>query len=188
MKFTTSLALLLTAALSFATVACEPTPTEVVVVPAVPAKPPAPEPTAARAMQRSQARWEKGMKGDWIAAYDFLVPEGKREQPLARFLGSMQMHKYENMKVLEVIDVKDGTAYLRVGGLWTPLAPELARVKLEPGQTLTQELQMIEIWRWVEGDWCFVRPQRDTEFFAEHPELLKKSTPPETPKAGETPK
>lgn len=142
-------------------------------------KPKMPEQNAARVAERSQARWNAGMKGDWIAAYDFLVPEGKRTQPLANFLAGMANHKYENMKVIEVIAVNGDKAYVRSGGLWTPLSPELAKVKREPGQTFTQEIQMIESWRWVDNDWSFVRPQRDTEFFAEHPELLKKKDPAE---------
>ena len=168
--FTSALVL----ALAFSSSACDTHGNEPVApTQAQTVTPPAIQPTAERAALRSKERWEKGCKADWVPVYDYLAPEVKREMTLARFLGNMQLHRYDNMKVEEVVAVQKDKAYVRVAGLWTPQGPDGARVKLEPGQTLTQELKMIETWRWVDGDWSYVRPQRDTDFFAEHPDLLK---------------
>jgi len=168
---TTALALALFPFLTV-TSGCDP---KVAPVPAPPPVAPAIQPTAERAQLRAQERWAKGVKGDWVAVYDFHAPEVKRELGLAQFLGNMQMHRYENMKAVEVLAVQSDKAFVRTTGLWTPQGPQVSRAKLEPGQTLTQEITMIETWRFVDGDWCFVRPERDTDFFPAHPELLKKS-------------
>jgi len=47
-------------------------------------------------------------------------------------------------------------------------------VKLEPGQTLTQDIEIIETWQWVENDWHFVRQESESDFFEANPDLLKK--------------
>ncbi len=89
------------------------------------------------------------------------------------------MHRYENMRAIEVIAVEGDKAYVRTSGLRdTAGACRWPASSLEPGQTLTQEITMIENWRFVDGDWCYLRPERDTDFFAAHPDLLKKSTEP----------
>jgi hypothetical protein len=137
------------------------------------------QPTAERALARSQERWNLVMKADWVAAYDFQTPEVKKSMPLGKYLGSVQMHKYENAKALEVLAVEKDHAYVRISTLWTPQHPNMAHVKLEPGESLTQEVVMIETWRWVDGDWSFqYPPKRDDEFFKDHPELLKKAPEP----------
>ena len=131
-------------------------------------------PTAERAVQRSTERWAKVTKGDLIAAYDFYVPEAKREQSLASFLTRMQVHKYEDARVVEVVGTKDDVAYLRVSTLWTPIIDAAKNVKLQPGESLTQRISMIETWRFVGGDWCYLRPEEEVDFFQAHPDLLKK--------------
>jgi hypothetical protein len=141
---------------------------------AAPVVPPPIGPTAERAVQRSQERWAKVTKGDLIAAYDFYVPEAKREQSLASFLTRMQVHKYEDARVVEVVGLKDNLAYLRVSTLWTPMHERAQKVKLEPGESLTQRISMIETWRFVDGDWCYLKPDVESDFFQSHPELLKK--------------
>ncbi len=131
-------------------------------------------PTQQRLLQRSQERWSKvENQKDLVAAYEFLAPEVKREQSLGTFMGRMQKHRYENPKIEEVVAIKDDLAYVRVGVRWTSLDPLAKKVKLEPGQTMTQEFSMIETWRFVEGDWSYVRPQNDRDFFEDHPELLR---------------
>lgn len=157
----------------------EPAPVTVV-TPAVPAKP---EPTAERALERARARWERGVKADWVAVYDYAAPEAKRERPLNAFLAGMQSHKYENMRATEVVALQGTKAFVRVVGLWTPVDARVKQVKLEPGQSLTQEIEMIEGWQFVDGDWCHVRSQRVEDFYQEHPELLKKSDTPPVPPA-----
>jgi hypothetical protein len=138
---------------------------------------PKPEPTGERLMQRSMDRWQKIMQDDWVAAYDFLTPEQKKGVPLAKYLGGKASHDYANPKVTEVVGIDSDGGYLRLTVLWTPQHPALAQVKLEPGQSLTQEVELIETWRWVDGDWGYVEAQRVEEFFEKKPELLK-STPP----------
>lgn len=177
MKRHHSLALLLSLApLLAVSTACDPNveaknPT----TPVAPAAPVAPviQPTAERALQRSQERWAFGMKKEWVQAYDFSAPEVKRDMPLERYLGGMRVHQYENMRATDVLAIQGDKAFVRVSGLWTPKDPKISRVKLEPGQTLTQEITMIETWRFVDGDWCYVSPERDSDFFEKHPDLLK---------------
>lgn len=144
--------------------------------PAAPAQPAAAkrEPTAAAALERARQYWANAEKGDWIATYDFLSPELQREQPVASYLQRKANHIYKNMRVIEVVAQKDDQIFLRVGGLWTPNHPEVKKVKLEPGQTLTQDVEMIEIWRWVGDQWCLLRPLRPEEFLEQFPELQPK--------------
>jgi len=125
-------------------------------------------------------------KPDLIAAYDFYVPEAKREQSLAGFMARMEVHKYEDARVLEVVGLKDNLAYLRVSTLWTPVHEMAKKVKLQPGESLTERISMIETWRFVGGDWCYLKPDDETDFFQQHPEFLKKHDGAST-KAGDTP-
>lgn len=131
------------------------------------------EPTRERLVARATERWAKIVQADWIQAYDFLSPEQKRATPLAQYLMNKQNHRYENPHVGEVLacDGKDG--YVQVSSLWTPQHPKFKEVKLEPGQSLTQAIEMIESWRWAEGDWTYLRAQNPEEFYQEHPELLR---------------
>lgn len=140
------------------------------------------EPTAAAALERARQYWASAEKGDWIATYDYLAPEIQREQPVAGYLQRKQYHIYKNMKVMEVVAQKDDQIFLRTSGLWTPNHPEVKKVKLEPGQTLTQDIEMIEIWRWVGDQWCLMRPLRPEEFLEQFPDLQPKAPAPTAPK------
>lgn len=130
-------------------------------------------PDAESLRARSLARWEAICRRDWIAAYDFQTQEQK-QLPLAKYLQGKDHHEYANPTVEEVIEVDAGNGYLWVRVLWTPKHPELKRVKLEPGQSLTEEIRMIESWRWEGDEWGYVRAQRDDEFFRDHPHLEKR--------------
>ncbi len=170
----TTIAVFCVAALAFAASSCgHDTDAGNTVAKTTTPVPPPIGPTAERALQRSQERWTDVTKGDLVAAYDFYVPEAKRAQPLAGFLTRMQVHRYENARVDEVVGLKDNEAYLRVSTLWTPLIEQAKQVKLEPGQSLTQRISMIETWRFVGGDWCYLKPDEESDFFQAHPELLK---------------
>jgi len=136
------------------------------------------EPTGEAALARARAYWASAEKGDWIAAYDYLSPEFQRQQPAALYLQSRANHIYKNMRVLEVIGQKDDLIFLRITGLWTPNHPETKRVKLEPGQTLTQDVEMIEVWKWVGDQWFLQRPLRPEEFLEEYPDLQSASAAP----------
>lgn len=132
------------------------------------------QPTPAQLIERANVRWQRIVKAEWIEAFDFLTPEQKQTTSLTQYLQGKQNHQYEHARVQDVIHADGQNAYLRVTTLWTPHHPQLSTVKLEPGQTLTQEVTMVESWRWVDNDWMYVRAQREEEFFQEHAELLKK--------------
>lgn len=142
------------------------------------------QPTNERIIERSTERWSKIGKGDWIAAYDYLSPEQKKANAIGTYLQNKAHHKYENAQVLNVLQNDGKTGILRVTCMWTPVHELIKTVKLEPGQSLTQEVEMYETWRWAEGDWTYMRAQRPDDFFQEHPELLK-ATPPKTANAEE---
>ncbi len=132
------------------------------------------EPTEARLLERVRERWARAEAGDWVAAFEYQGAEVRKELGLAQYLAKAQHHTYNNVRVLEVLALQGDVGYVRVGGLWTPTHPQLKRVKLEPGQTLTQDIEIIETWRFADGDWFLMRPDRPEEFFEEHPELLRK--------------
>jgi hypothetical protein len=132
-----------------------------------------PEPTESRLTDRSKARWASVSKSDWIAAYDYLTPEQKQQVPLAQFLPGKDLHEYANPQVLKVLKIEGEKGYVLASAVWTPHHPQLSAVKLEPGQTLTQELKMVETWVWVDGDWMYFSAEGDGEFLAKHPDLLK---------------
>lgn len=133
------------------------------------------EPTEARLLERARARWDAMAKAEWIQVYDFCAPELRKSVPLANFLSGKEKHKYENPVVdgLLKLDPVKQQALVRSHVLWTPQHAELKRVKLEPGQTLTQEVPMVESWRWDKDDWVFVEQEGTDKFFEKHPELLR---------------
>ncbi|MBK7876418.1 MAG: hypothetical protein IPJ77_11795 [Planctomycetes bacterium] len=91
--------------------------------------------------------------------------------PLAQFLQGKQHHVYANPAIEKVLHVGRTDGFLQVRVVWTPTHPDLQRVQLQPGETLTEELRMVESWRFDGEDWCYVRAQRPEEFLEEHPEL-----------------
>lgn len=135
---------------------------------AAPAKP---APTEARVRERSLARWDLVSRGQWLDAYELLTPEQRRAVPLGQYLGQTEHHHYANPAIVNVISVGPVDAYLTTRAVWTPSHPELKKAHLEPGQSLTAELTMIESWRWEGDDWYYVRAQREDEFQKEHPEI-----------------
>jgi hypothetical protein len=139
------------------------------------------EPTAERLIERSRARWKLVADKNWIEAYDFNAPEVKKMVALAQYLPGKSSHEYANPKVEEVLRIQNDQGYARVGAAWTPHHPEIAKVKLEPGQSLTQDIEMIETWHFVDGDWWFVRAQDEEEFFHAHADLLKTPGPANAP-------
>jgi hypothetical protein len=131
--------------------------------------------TPARLVDRSNDRWKRIAKKEWIEAYDFLTPEQKQGMSVSQYVQGKTNHEYANPRVGEVIKLEKDQGYVRVSALWTPHHPQLAKVKLEPGQTLTEDIDMIETWRFVGGDWYYVRAQNEEDFFQHHANLLKKS-------------
>jgi len=129
------------------------------------------EPTDAAVLERSRRFWANAEKGDWIANYDMLCAEIQREQAPTLYLQGKSFHIYEKMRVMEVVARKDDLIFVRVGGLWTPNHPRAKEVELEPGQTLTQDVELIEMWRWEGSEWKYVRPLRSEDFLEQFPEL-----------------
>lgn len=127
-------------------------------------------PTQARLEERSMARWTAVARGDWISAYDFQTTEQKLV-PLAQYLQGKDHHVYANPAIERVLQVGRTEAFLLVRVVWTPKHPDLQRVQLQPGESLTEEIRMVESWRWDGEDWCYVRAERTEEFFQEHPGL-----------------
>jgi len=129
------------------------------------------ERTADRLRTRALTRWTVVARGDWIDAYTYLTPEQQRGVTVAQFLSGKNFHTYASPSVDRIVAVEDSYGYVATRALWTPQHPDLQRVKLEPGQSLTEELHMIETWRWAGDDWYFVEAAREGEFFAAHPAL-----------------
>ena len=183
-------ALLLTAGTLASATACNPssnTATPTSASPAAAVAKAVPQPTHERLLERSAQRWKHICAKEWVEAYDFLTPEQKRILSVAQFLQGKDSHNYANARPLEVLSQVDDMAYVRSFAIWTPSHPSLAKVKLEPGQTLTQELEMMETWRWVDGDWGFVKAERPSDFYSEHPDLLKKTDGSDAAAAEKTP-
>lgn len=132
-------------------------------------------PTPERLIERSTARWKRVAKAEWIEAYEFITPEQKQAISLNQYIQGKSVHEYGNPRVGQVLKLEKDLGYLRVSALWTPHHPALDKVKLEPGQTLTEDLDMIESWRFVGGDWFYLRAQNEEEFYEQHPDLLKKA-------------
>lgn len=142
------------------------------------------EPTDAAVMERSRRFWANAEKGDWIANYDMLCAEIQREQAPTLYLQGKNHHIYEKMRVVEVIAHKDDLVFVRVQGLWTPNHPMTKQVELKPGETLTQDVELIEMWRWENSEWKYVRPLRAEDFLEQFPELQPSAagtTPAATP-------
>lgn len=124
---------------------------------------------------RVRQRLEAVEGRDLVAAHSYCTPTVRREQPLGQYLQRMELHRYERCALVEVVAVEGEQAYVRTAALWTPTHPKVREVKLEPGQTLSQEIEILETWRYEEGEWGFVKQERVDEFFAARPDLLKKS-------------
>lgn len=136
------------------------------------------QPTEEQLLARARARWAAIDKEDWIDAYNFITPEVRKVNPLARYLQGKENHRYDNPVVESIVgrDEKQGTVMLRSRVLWTPQHPQVKQVKLEPGQTLTEEVPIVETWKWNQTDWFFVEQEGADKFFEAHPEYLRAST------------
>lgn len=136
------------------------------------------QPTDAALRARATSRMECLAKDDWVGAYDYTAEEERKLVKLQDYLVKKDSHRYREPKVQEIL-LNDGKhGYVRVTALWTPTDPRLQKVKLEPGQSLTQEVELYQSWMWSGAEWMYVRGQRPDEFFADHPALLRKSPPP----------
>jgi len=165
----------LAALCSLSTSSCDSGATEAKSAAATSSAPDKAAPTKERVIQRSGDRWKLIAKQSWIEAYDFLTPEQKKAMTVSQYIQGKSNHGYDNPRVGDVLKIEKDQAYVRVSALWTPHHPQLAKVKLEPGQSLTEDIDMIETWRFVGNDWYYLRAQNEEEFFKHHPDLLKKA-------------
>jgi len=127
-------------------------------------------PDLSKVVARSVERWEMVTAADWIQAYDFQDPRAKLQQPISAFLSGKEYHEYRNPSEPMIIGNEGDLAYLEMSVLWEPHHPILATVDERP-EDLTQELHMVETWRWVDGEWYFVLNERQSDFLEEHPEI-----------------
>jgi hypothetical protein len=141
-------------------------------------KPAAQAATAEPTRERLEARVGERLKSvearDLAAVHNYFSPAMKKQRTLGQFAQQMENHKYESCRMVEILATNQDMGYVRTGALWTPTHPQVQRVKLEPGQTLTQDIEIIETWQWVENDWHFVRQESESDFFEANPDLLKK--------------
>jgi len=151
--------------------ACDQAATREVVAapPAVTAKP---ERTDERLMQRGRERWELIARADWISAYEFLSGDQRLRLTLSQYLNGKEIHKYASPTVERVLGQQGSLGYLSVRAFWTPDHPAMKSLPADQqGAALTQELPMVETWRWDGDDWYFLRAQDVDEFMAEHKDL-----------------
>lgn len=155
--------------------ACNEDPEEPAVATAV-TQAPAAEKTTERLLARSEERWTHIAKGDWIVGYDYMSPTIKQWMTIYQFLEGKGNHKYEDPAKPEFVgfDPEDeNRAYVQVNVKWTPLHSMIDLVKDKP-EDLSQRIEMVETWDWAEGDWgMHWPPERVSDFYASHPELLK---------------
>ena len=135
------------------------------------------EPDLARVEGRSAERWQLIVNADWIQAYDYGLPAIRVHQPLGAFLSNKEHHEYRNPSQPKLIGIEGGgeTAFLELAVLWEPHHPILQTVDERPDD-MTQELHMVETWKWFEGEWYFVENERHSDFMKEHPGILEKGT------------
>ncbi len=123
--------------------------------------------------ERSTEYWKSIVAADWIQAYDFTDPATREIVGLGQFLQQKEHHEYRNPSQPKLIGSEGDLAYLELAVLWEPHHPILSTVRDKPAD-MTQELHMVETWRWVDGDWFFVGNDRQEDFHAEHPGLRAK--------------
>jgi hypothetical protein len=124
------------------------------------------------AKDRSRTRWEVIAAGDWVQAYDFLSPARKKQQRLGEYLAGKEDHEYRNPTDPILLGAEGDEAYIELSVLWTPHHAILGAVDNMPDD-LTDQLDMVETWTYVEGEWYFTDVGRQKEFLADHPNLGK---------------
>ncbi|MFT7484302.1 MAG: ABC-type glycerol-3-phosphate transport system substrate-binding protein [Candidatus Paceibacteria bacterium] len=128
------------------------------------------EPTLDTLPARSVARWETVVAVDWIQAYEFLDPTIRQLQPLGQYMAGKENHEYRNPSAPLVIGSDGELGYVELSVLWEPHHPILQTVANAPDD-MTDELHMVETWRWDAGEWYFVKNERAPDFHKEHPGL-----------------
>lgn len=163
------LVLCLALAGTFASMACRRGPDPIPVVEPALAPPVASvEPTEERLLQRANERWARIAVKDWVAAYEYLTSEQRATLPLDTFLKGKQYLEYSRPRVAGTVWIDGERAFLRVLVDWMPPRGCTLGVRIEPKPRSSLEVEIIETWRWNDGEWFFVRAQHPDEFLAEH--------------------
>lgn len=118
---------------------------------------------------RARARWGHIARGNWVTAYEFLTPARRDQESLGSFLQGKQDHEYTRPRVLGILDVRGETAFVQVTVVWIPHHSVLGGGW--PDGELSEQLEMVETWQWVDGVWYWSAVERPGEFFGKHPEL-----------------
>ncbi|MBK7875490.1 MAG: hypothetical protein IPJ77_07025 [Planctomycetes bacterium] len=134
-------------------------------------------PTEERLLKRANERWSRIVAKDWSAAYEYSTADERASLPLERFLERMQYHEYSTPRVESVVAVEGDEAYTRALVTWKPVGNCKMHV-LGDSDPLSDcepslEIEMLESWRRVDGEWFYVRAQRPDEFFEEHLDLRR---------------
>lgn len=124
-------------------------------------------------LDRCRERWEVVVAADWIQAFDFNDPRAKELEPLGSFLQGKEHHEYRNPSKPNLIGTEGDLAYMELAVLWEPHHPIIQTVSNKP-EDMTQELHMVETWRWVDGEWYFVGNERQSDFHKAHPQIKER--------------
>ena len=127
----------------------------------------------AHALVRAAARWDHKVVGDWIQVYDYVLPELRRGIPLGQFLTGKEHHVYENPTKPFLLGTKGNLAYVEVTTLWSTLHPiVLGANNLDSPESLRHELAVVETWQHSNGEWYWIKEERQGEFFEANPDFL----------------
>ena len=145
----------------------------------------APAPTAERLTERVHAMWAKKTAAQWVEVYDMIAPQMRKRMPISQFLSGKEYHTYANPVLHEVIQLDPDGSWVRVSAIWTPRHPQIQKA-LQPGESVTQEVESVETWLWTDGDWYYVESASIDDFVEKHPDVLKKqpAASPAAPGAG----
>lgn len=142
------------------------------------------KPTARRLVQRAAERWDLICRaGDqsklWIDVYDYEAPAARDAVPLSRFLGNKEDFHYDNPSAPVPLLIEDDTAYVSVNVIWeagkhSKIGAQSGVVGADPNRI--EFLDMVETWKFVEGDWYFLGPAvRRVDFLEENPDIVRRA-------------
>lgn len=135
------------------------------------------QPDLARALQRATERWQAIVAEDWLQVYGFAPKVVRAQMSPQQFLQNTAHHHYENPSKPKVLLTEGDTAFLEIKALWTPTHPQLWQADNadELANRFPEEVDIVEEWRFVDGDWYHFRNHRGDEFLEQHPEVGTRS-------------
>ena len=140
------------------------------------------KPTAERVLQRSAERWAKIVAAGedsslWVDVYQYEDPQNKAVFKLGEFLANKENFVYDAPTEPKLLLMEDDKAYVDISALWLAGRHNLvASAEIGGSPDRVEPMEMIEIWRFVEGDWFFQGPpKRKNEFFRDNPDFLTRA-------------